>query len=200
MHFHRLLVYLAVLSIPAFAAPITITFQGHGSGSLNGVVFGDEAFTITENADTANIVQIGLGVFYLDSSSASINIEGVGDFSFISGTRTWYGGSVVGFSRSGADGVNLFNSYGTLPPSDSPLFGWNIQTTIGPLVSLGQLYQWSFLPVNTSGGPLFFNDGDSEMIFQATVETSNVPEPTSLSLAVSGLAFVSLLSKFRAPR
>src|ERR1700682_2950338 len=104
-----------------------MTFDGSGSGSLNGVPFSNTAFTITENADTANVVNLGLLLFSLDSSSASINIQGLGNFTFTSGTRTYVAGSVVGFARSGITGTNLFDSNGSMPPSSSPLYGWDMQ-------------------------------------------------------------------------
>ena len=44
----------AVLTLTAFAGPITITYSSVGTGSVGATSFTNAPFTITESLDTAN--------------------------------------------------------------------------------------------------------------------------------------------------
>jgi hypothetical protein len=99
--------------LPAAAVPITYVQTGFGSGILDDVVFGTVevplAFTITALGDTDNVAGCGSPCLYNDNTSASITISGVGSFDFISPTRYFANLGVVGFSRAGAGGLDLFD-------------------------------------------------------------------------------------------
>ncbi len=172
------------LSTAASAAPISYVHTGSGSGTLDGTAFGAAApvaFTITAEGNTDDVLSCGLDCFSIDNLTASIEIDGVGSFLFLTPTH-YFSFGVAGFSSSAVD---LFYS--------APLGAvWDMTTSIGPIVGTGELLQWGFAPVNTDGGVLFFGDAVTESTFSATVGA--VPEPASLVLLGAGLP---LWSSFR---
>ena len=163
----------------ASAAPITYVHTGFGSGTLDGNGFGAAApvaFTINATSDTTTIQSCGVDCFFNNNLTASITIGGLGTFDFLTPTRFFFNdnaGDVVGFSRAGGVGGDLFDG-----PS-VPGGGWDMTTSIGPVVGIGTLLQWTNSPVNTTGGVLVFNNGNSTSSFTATV---GAPEPATLLL------------------
>lgn len=158
------------------AATLTILHEGNGSGTLDGNPFTLRDFLITAVVDTADRQSFG-GGFWIDHTSASISIDGVGDVDFLTDTRHLVnnGAQIVGFSRAGNSGADLFN--GPL----SALFGtWDMLSPIGPISGIANLLQWTDGPVNTTGGVLVFSNGGSNTIFTV------IPEPASLALLVVG--------------
>lgn len=145
----------------ASAQMLTYTHSGTGSGSIGGTNFSSANFIITMQVDGVNL-QTSPG-YYIDHTSVSIDITGVGSYTFITPTRTFVtSGGLVGFSRAGASGLDLFNG-----PSGSALAGWGMLTPVGPVVGNGGLLQWSNSPVDTSGGVLDFVSGTSTATFTA---------------------------------
>jgi hypothetical protein len=185
---------LLVLYVPSsLADAITFTHQGVGSGSIGGTPFALTTFTITAVGDTLNR-QSFLGGFFIDHATASISITGVGTFTFITATRTFVnnGAQIVGFSRAGVGGADLFN--GPVNPSFAT---WDMLSSIGPVPGTGELLQWTNSPVLTSGGQLVFNNGQGPAIFTATVGPGAIPEPASLTLLGLGLGAASLARRLR---
>ena len=92
---------LAFTTVAATAAPFTFTHAGSGSGSLAGVPFAVSDFVITAVGDTTDRVDIGFG-FFIDHSSASIAIQGLGTFDFVTATLTFVNNpsNLVGFSSA----------------------------------------------------------------------------------------------------
>ena len=164
---------LALLRVQATADILTFEHQGSGSGTLAGQPFPTSSFLITATGDTA-ARQGYSGGWSIDHISASIQIAGLGTFGILTPTRTFseYAGNLVGFSRAGILGDDLFNG-----PVD-PAFGtWDMLTPIGPITGPGGVLQWSLIPqIDTTGGILIFNDGPSTATFTA------IPEPAALSL------------------
>jgi hypothetical protein len=175
----------------ASAAPITYTHSGFGSGTLDGVAFGSlapVAFTITAEGDTDNrqsVLCCGglfLTAYFIDNDSASIQIAGLGTFDFTTPTRFFSNveNGIVGFSRAGFFGSDLFNG-----PNGG---GWDMTTSIGPINGDGFL--WWGPNVFTDGGLLEFNRLASDATFEAVVGGS-VPEPASLLLMGAGIALAA---------
>lgn len=159
------LLALAVLVAPASAVTITFTHAGTASGNLAGIAFTDAAITITAVGDTANRTSFSAG-YFIDHDSAQVAIAGVGTFSFVTGTRTFYNdlATVAGFSRDGAGGDDLLNG-----PISAALSGWDMTTSIGPVAGTVGFLQWGVSPVLTSGGVLLLNSNAGAGYFKAEV-------------------------------
>jgi hypothetical protein len=182
------------LAACSYADIITFTQTGVGSGTIGATTFTNAAFTITDIGNTANRTAVPLG-FFIDDTSASILINGVGTFGFLTGTRTFVNNSVgngtVGFSRAGTAGDDLFDG-----PSNAVFGTWDMLSSIGPISGTGFLQQWdpaAFGAVNTTGGVLIFQSGSSSTVFNGT--TGTVPEPSTLPVLTGCL--IGLVVGFR---
>jgi hypothetical protein len=132
----------------ALAAPITYTFSGTASGTLDGVPFTDAAFTATASGDTANIVQASPGTYCNDLGTVTITIGGVG-------TVTTTGPNLV-FSNTGNEvwgfenGTCAASVTDWLDVNDPASAAYHLDVAIGP--STGTSDGGS--TVATSGGDL----------------------------------------------
>jgi hypothetical protein len=186
---------LVIISpIATQGVPIVFTHSGSGSGTIDGVPFSNSAFTIEAIGDTDNIVDEAPGIRTLVHDSASISIDGVGVFGFVTATRTFVnqdnGGAttgVVGFARGASPFTDLFNG-----PANAAFKTWDMLSSIGPVTCCrGSLLQWDSPEVITDAGVLWFSSELVDASFQA-----EVPEPTSLCLFASTI----LLTVHFAPR
>jgi hypothetical protein len=198
MRMYRMLPFLlAAVSTLASAGTLSIFETGTGSGTIGNTNFNNASFTITASANTANTIPFNstsVTGFWLPVTSASIDIAGVGTYEFTSGLEYFDNDTdeIVGLSQ--ASGADLYDG-----PSGDPDFAtWNFQTSIGPVMGTAGLLQWNLCCVNTDGGPLRFNPESSPVTFDATLAGSSVvPEPASLTLLISGIAFANVFRRRR---
>jgi hypothetical protein len=168
----------------AQAAPITFIHTGLGSGTLAGNPFAGAEFTITSVGDTDDRQNIPGGGFFIDHLTSTIEIAGIGMLTFVTATRTFVNDNIVGFSRAGVGGADLYNG-----PVNAAFSAWDMLSSIGPIGGVIGLLQWDLVPENTSGGVLSFQSAASSGFFQAIVG-NQVPEPGTLALA--GIALLAL--------
>lgn len=180
---------LAGASFSANASPIQFIFTGTGSGSLGGVGFSDTAFVFTAFADTASAQSCGGSCTFIDSSSAEVSLSGIGNFDFLTSTRTFNNSGFVGFSRGGVGGADLYNVFNVGPAYD-------MASPIGPVSGNANLLQWSFSTVSTTGGALVFNNATTSGTFQAVAVTA-VPEPETYAMLLAGLGLIGGIARRR---
>jgi hypothetical protein len=176
---------LLFYAVAASASLLTVTYSGLGTGSIGSTTFSNALFTITETLDTSNRQALGSNIgWYIDDSSAIVNIEGVGTFSMTTPTRSFVynPGSSAGYSRASVNGSDLIEI------SDPAFQTWDMTTSLSPIFANGSVLNWSALPVNTSGGALAFEDARETINFRAVV----TPEPDSWLL--SGVGFLASLA------
>ncbi|MBN2271047.1 MAG: PEP-CTERM sorting domain-containing protein [Sedimentisphaerales bacterium] len=168
---------LALVMAEAPAGILMFTHEGNGSGTLGGNAFPASDFVITAVGDTDDRLSFEYG-WWINHISASILIDGVGDFDILTGTRTFVNNdrSIVGFSRAkdlGGRGPDLFDG-----PTDAAFDTWDMLGPIGPISGSGSLMQWTLTPlINTTGGILIF-DSDSGV----STTFAAVPEPATICL------------------
>jgi len=192
-----------VLYVPSsFADPITFTYQGTATGSIGGTPFANTAFTITARGDTANrgffdpaspITTLpSRFVYFIIHDSASISLDGVGNFAFITSTSSEVRNNtgVVVF-RNNFAGFQLLQSELNLLYTS-----WDMLSSIGPVAGTGTVSSsWIFSAVQTTGGRLVFDSGQAPLTFTATV--APVPEPGTVLLLGSGVAGIAVKLKRR---
>jgi len=173
---------LVALASTSVAQTLFVTHGGVGSGNLNGVAFAATPFTISCAWDIAAVQTVAPGVYTVDHTSASIDITGVGNFTFLTPTRSFNNQNVpvVGFSQ--AIGADLFDG-----PFDPALAGWSLASPIGPLAGTASIIQWSgFGDVLTSGGVLVLDTA-----FNVPCTYSATFNPSGVGLSYCGPAVVN---------
>jgi hypothetical protein len=195
-----------VAAAPLVVSGQTMTFT-HGAfgafGSLGGVAFTEKAFTITGTGNLANLksrldVNGNVEQLWIDHDVASVAIDGLGSFSFLTGTRTFFNPitSTAGFGRD-LPGLDLFTQGQTLA-----LLGWDMKSAASAFSIAPTFQNWSSTPVQTSGGALVIGGlaGFPVGVFGAALSTegsdpsnpggsgpvTTVPEPSSLALLALG--------------
>jgi hypothetical protein len=182
MRIFRIGCLAVLLTLSSFAGTLTITYTSVGTGSVGSTAFTNDSFTITELLDTANR-QSFTGGYFIDDTSASIAISGIGTFGFTTPTRSYVNDISEGFSRATYAGNDLLDA-----PDNSAFSTWDMTTSIGPFTGIGEILQWSLSPVLTTGGTLVFNTDEIPTVtFQAVAGTASTPEPGSLALIGLGL-------------
>lgn len=138
----------------AQAESIMFTFDGTGSGTLDGIAFTDEAFTIRVIADTLDVVRCSAQVVSLDSLYAEIFIAGFEVAAFSISTRVFDSESgVLGFALSFSQGFPCSGG-DLLDIRDNAFAIYDLTTSIGPIFDQEPFAVDHFQNIRTSGGIL----------------------------------------------
>lgn len=165
----------------ARADTIEYTFQGTASGTLNNVPFSSSSFTIDAISDgVLHQTSPPNAVFWVNTVTASVQIDQLGQFAINSPTSTtyWPAFGVFGFSRAGFEtDSSHWLIYGPHVTGNSSL----LLSSFGPLTQGGvQILSWNQTPaVQTSGGTLVLNDALITATFRIIA-----PAPGSAALLV----------------
>lgn len=174
---------LLLLSGSVFATTINYTISGNGSGSLAGLSFTDQDFSISMIGDTANYSSGSYDV--IDPlNSATVAINGFGTTTFSIPTRLGISGNIVFFSRAGNGGLDLFDFFLNAPV--------DLQNAFGPVIGTSVFALDQFVDVSTSLGALTFYDSTS-VNFSAAV----VPEPETWAMLLAGMGVSALAVRRR---
>jgi hypothetical protein len=188
--------FLLAVTFSVNATPITYIYTGTGSGTIGGSPFTDASFTFTATADTDDIVNVG--VLEVDHITTNATING-STYAISTALRTYKSSAAVGLSRSSSVvGGDLYNT-----DSDPAFSAWDMTTSLGPITTTRYLIQWdSGAPIETDGGTLIFDTGETTGTFEAIlgadpVPTNATPIPTLswfgavvLVTLLAGLAYI----------
>jgi YVTN family beta-propeller protein len=161
--FVRLLVFAIVgvaAAMPAFAVPtpITYSFSGTASGTLNGATFTNAAITINAVGDAGAVVPGGISCNSL--YGVSFTISGVGAGMVSDPLAIFANGPAVGLERvpcaGGPDWVDI---------NTGALSGYGLTGAIGPVTGT-PLVQGT---VNTTIGSIVFSNSSAITTFQASM-------------------------------
>jgi hypothetical protein len=172
---------LAALATCARAAPITFTWQGWGTGTVNGAAFTDQSFLITVVTDTGLVIDDPFSahgdISYIDPVAATVDIAGVGLATFtdpkcVLVNRTY---GAIAFEQSGTlkDYLDLID----------PVFAtYGLDSPIGPVTGEPRAL-WQWIGLASDLGPITMSEG-RDVTFIASMST--VPEPSSAALLLCG--------------
>jgi len=159
------------------AAPITFTFSGNGSGTVNGAPFTDADYTITLIGDTTAITNPSPGFFQLNTT-ATIDIASIGTATVadLVGIFVNQDTSVLGFQHQG--GSDLLDC-------DNEAFAtYELATPLGPITGLTAHTLNQFTNLASTLGPITLSSS-GPVTFQAVLGstgTGNVSIPLKITI------------------
>jgi hypothetical protein len=188
----RFLFALLALNACTYAVPITFTLQGTASGIANGGVFAGKSFTVTYSSDTSFLLPNDTVEVY-PPAITSFNIAGIGNgtFAYFFFLHTRVGTSFVNLMASTGNANFLLIYPGLAKYPFLAAFG-PVSVVLDPKTPLPQN-----LP--STLGNISFTSLDNLTFGAATptVPPAPTPIPSTLVLAVTGLAGAALLFGLR---
>jgi hypothetical protein len=146
-----------------YAEPITYTFTGTATGSVDSTDFWNSEVTITAHTNTENVFFDGDNFYHVISASAMIDIAGIGSGTFTREISVFnlqiFDYSFAGFKQDNGDLIIV----------DSPeLATYDLKTSFGPLFN-GYLSIEGVFEIPTTMGMVMF-DHSGDFTFQADVQ------------------------------
>lgn len=167
---------LALASM-TFATPITYTFTGNGSGTVNGNPFTNAAFTVTLIGDTTAITNPDPGHFRLNTW-AFIDISNVGRATVTEGVCVSVLQSNGSLAFQGLTRGDLINGI------REEFKTYALATPIGPISNASHIYSPQFKNIASTLGTITFLPG-TPLTFQAVLGstwTGNVSIPWKITI------------------
>jgi hypothetical protein len=169
----------AAISASAFAAPITYTLSGTGSGTVGAATFSNAAYTISVVGDTTAITG---GPTFSNVVTGTMTIAGIGTATITEPIRVFNNqtNSAFGFGRPGGDLLDV---------SDPAFATYALATSLGPIPGLTPFALNQFSLLASSLGAITMPTS-GPVTFQAT--TGAAPPP-AVSTPVPTLSEYGLL-------
>lgn len=186
----------ALAAQPALADPITYTFAGQGSGTLDGAAFAGD-FTFSVNGDTANVDATGAPFFRISGLGGTFK---QGAFSAALDPSLL----IVGTADPAFQRINLFNGdvsngVGMVDPA---LVAFHLDTSIGPLTASDPIDLLLTFDANNLSGFAFVGGGSvnisslTSLTFSASVDkVGAVPEPATWALMALALPLMGAVAR-----
>ena len=181
---NRLFFTTILLAGIAAASPLAITFSGIGNGSVGAQAFMSAAFTFTFTSDTSAVVVPSCCATDFSTPAgtpATFSIAGIGSGTLTSDQAVFANTNPAVLTV----GMWHFEMPDVLDLSRLAFANYDLSTSIGPIfVDAPFAFSNGF---STTLGD-FVLDSATNVTYAATVSTTEVPEPSSLALFISGLA------------
>ena len=182
---------------PALAAPITYSFSGRLSGSLDGTGFALAPVTFIFSSDTDTVFQPTPAV----RPTLYNTLSGVLGFS-VAGTAGTFDAPYNVFSiTQGSNGVVGFTETGSndlIDVRDPALAGYDLRGPAGPVTNQPIDFLNFDTAFATSRGELvLFDDDDASVTFTGLLG-GTVPEPETWSLMIAGFGMIGIAARRRA--
>lgn len=175
----------------AGASTITYTFQGTASGTAGTTSFSNETFTITFTNDTSNVVDPSCCSGDISSGSdtpASVFIDTLGTGMFLDTQAVFVNPSPAEQNI----GIWHYNEPDWLDLVTPVAETYDLKSSVGPVTPAAAFtnVQMSGTSMASSFGNLSFTSV-SGVTFTANLQSSAVPEPSSLALLCAGLGLIA---------